>query len=275
MAEYIPGRHLAYWDAWDAPGLKAAYELMDETIAEQGPFDGVIAYSQGGAFALGYLLQMLIDDPNAVMPFKFAVFHGTAAALSSDPEYNTAEIMRSLGKLTDEEAEELHVGFVSRKGHRDPREMPVAKDGRLSGQDLELFCELLDMVKASLGARNFFGIEESDERMAVNEDEVYSLKDFPRFFNAVYTPQRIPIPTVHIRGLHDDVAPLRLAEIAQELCEPSMTQLIRYDGVHEVVHKADDVARVRAAVEKAYMMGQMNATHMPKAMATQPTMVAA
>lgn len=276
MAEFIPGRHLAYWDAWDAPGLKAAFELMDETIAEQGPFDGVIAYSQGGAFALGYLLQMMIDDPSEPLPFKFAVFHGTAAALSSDPDYMTKEIMGSLGKLSDEEADELHVGFVTRKGHRDPRDMPVTKDGRLNERELELFVELIDMVKASLGARNFFGIEESDERQAVNEDDVYSLQDFPRFFNAVYTNQRINIPTVHIRGLHDDPAPLRLAEIAQELCEPSMVQLIRYDGVHEVVHKHDDVVRVRQAVEKAYVMGQMNQIHMPKMTSAPPAaMVAA
>lgn len=264
MAEYIPGRHLAYWDAWDAPGLKSAYELMEETLTEQGPFDGVIAYSQGGAFVLGYLLQHLIDFPGAALPFKFAVFLGTAAALSSDPDYKTAEIQSCFSLLTKEERDELHEGFTSRKGHRNPREMEIVTDGRLQGRPKELFIALLDMVQASLGARNFFGIEESDARMAVDED-TYSLDVFPRFFNAIYTTQRIPIPTVHIRGLHDDPAPLRLAELAQELCEPSMVQLLRYDGVHEVPHREEDVSRIKKAIEKAYVMGQMNTHFVPAA----------
>lgn len=262
MADYIPGRHLAYWDAWDAPGIEASFELMEETLAEQGPFDGVLAYSQGGAFVLGYLLQHLIDRPNEPLPFKFAVFLGTAAALSSDPDYKTEEIRSCFKSLTDAERDELHEGFVTRQGHRDPREMPVVTDGRLQGREKELFIALLDHVQASLGARNFFGIEESDARQAVDEG-TYNLEVFPRFFNAVYTTQRINIPTVHIRGLHDDPAPLRLAELAQELCDSSMVQLIRYDGVHEVPHREEDVSRIRRAVEKAYAMGQMNDVRIP------------
>lgn len=256
MAEFIPGRHLAYWDAWAPEGLQAAYELMDETISTQGPFDGILAYSQGGAWALGYMLQHMIDHPGKPLPFKFAVFFGTAAALSSDPEYMTDTIMGAMSKLSDKEADELHDGFISRKGHKDPREFNAVKDGVLTGRDAEIFIGLLDMVQASLGARNFFGIDESDATNAIPED-AYSLKNFPRFFNKLITKERINIPTVHIRGLHDDPAPLRLAEIAQELCDPEKVQLIRYNGVHEVPHRQEDTVRIRQAIEKAYIQGQI------------------
>jgi hypothetical protein len=249
---------------------------MDETLAEQGPFDGAIAYSQGGAWAIGYCLQRLIDNPNEPLPFKFICFIGTAAALSSDPNYKREEIMSCFTQLTDEERDELHVGFTSRKGHRDPREMPITQDGRLTGRERELFIALLDMVQASLGARAFFGIEESDDRKAVDED-TYSLEVFPRFFHNVYTTHRINIPTVHVRGLHDDPAALRLSEIAMNLCDPTMMQHLRYDGVHEVPNKEEDVNRIRKAIEKAYVSGQMNDHRIPSMRAAPPaaTLVAA
>lgn len=268
MADFIPGRHLAYWDAWGPEGLKAAYELMDECLATQGPFDGALAYSQGGAFVLGYLLQHLMDHPGKPLPFKFSVFFGTAAALSSDAEYNTDEIMSALSKVSEKEANELHEGFISRQGHKDPREFDVVKEGRVTGRDKEIFIALLDMVQASLGARNFFGIEESDKTMAIDEDS-YSLENFPRFFNAVYTTQRINIPTVHIRGHFDDPAPTKLAEIAQEMCDPAQVQLIKYNGVHEVPYQKEDTTRIRQAIEKAYIAGQMQSFAVPD-MQTMP-----
>ncbi|KAF7187621.1 Esterase alnB [Pseudocercospora fuligena] len=256
MAEFIPGRHLSYWDAWGAEGLKAAFELMEDTIEEKGPFDGVYGYSQGGAFVLGYLLQRLIDHPEKPLPFKFVAFQGTAAALSSDPEYNSAEIMSALEKLSEKEKKELHDGFISRQGHKDPRTFDAVKDGRIQGRDKEIFVALIDMVQSSLGARNFFGIDESDGTNAIDPDS-YGLADFPRFFNPVYTKQRIPIPTVHIRGHFDDPAATRLAEIAQELCDPSKVQLVKYNGVHELPTKEPDVTNIARAIEKAYGMGQL------------------
>lgn len=268
MADFIPGRHLAYWDAWSADGIQAANELMEETLAEHGPFDGALAYSQGGAFVLGYCLQHLIDRPGVPLPFKFVCFFGTAAALSADPEYKTKEIMAALNQLTDEEKDELHEGFISRKGHKDPREFSVIKENKVQGKEREIFIALIDMVQASLGARNFFGIDESDETNAIDDDS-YNLEDFPRFFNAVYTTQKINIPTVHVRGLRDDPAPLKLAELAQEMCDPTMTQLVRYDGVHEIPHKAEDVLRIRQAIDKAYVMGQSNHFDIPK-ISTRP-----
>lgn len=222
----MPGRHLSYWDAWGAEGIRNAYDLMDDTLAEKGPFDGVYGYSQGGAFVLGYCLQHMIDHPGKPLPFKFIAFQGTAAALSADAHYKDAEIMSALEKLSEKEKQELHDGFISRQGHKDPRTFDVVKEGRIEGRDKEIFIALIDMVQVSLGARNFFGIDESDDTNAVDPDS-YGLADFPRFFNKVYTDERISIPTVHIRGIHDDPAPTRLAEIAQELCDPNKVQLVK------------------------------------------------
>jgi pimeloyl-ACP methyl ester carboxylesterase len=64
-------------------GLQAAFNLLEETIEDEGPFDGVIAFSQGAAVVSSYILQSLKESP-ARSPFKFAIFFSAAMPFDLD-----------------------------------------------------------------------------------------------------------------------------------------------------------------------------------------------
>ena len=63
-------------DTVDLDSARRALDFVQETIDEEGPFDGVIGFSQGATLALALLLRHStdhpLDPPYAI--FKFAIF---------------------------------------------------------------------------------------------------------------------------------------------------------------------------------------------------------
>ena len=51
-----------------------AYDLLSETIEEEGPFDGVLGFSHGGTLAAGFLAHHAKQHPYGDVPFRCAVF---------------------------------------------------------------------------------------------------------------------------------------------------------------------------------------------------------
>lgn len=63
----------AYFDNNDSASyLKALYQLNDYIEAE-GPFDGVLAFSQGASLAAMHIVRKAVQEPLQPPPFKFAV----------------------------------------------------------------------------------------------------------------------------------------------------------------------------------------------------------
>ncbi len=72
MDQIYPGPYLQY--ASCAETVDAALAYVDEIILEEGPFDGVIGFSQGAACAARIILRHQARDPLGPQPFKLAVF---------------------------------------------------------------------------------------------------------------------------------------------------------------------------------------------------------
>jgi hypothetical protein len=70
-----------------AEQVKAAYEFVLEVIEEEGPFDGIMGFSQGGALAAMILLHHRKTSPHLPDLFRLAVF--TCASLPFDPDTET------------------------------------------------------------------------------------------------------------------------------------------------------------------------------------------
>jgi len=62
-----------------------AYELLDEIIEEEGPFDGVLGFSHGGTLASGWLLHHAATDPFAPPPVRCAVFLNSLPPFRMNP----------------------------------------------------------------------------------------------------------------------------------------------------------------------------------------------
>lgn len=94
----FPAPFYCYYDKPTLEQLKAAYDLIYEVMRDEGPFDGVFGFSQGGALAASLILHHQSTWPSRVQedPFKFAVFmcaslpfSSTSHTLRADSQYLT------------------------------------------------------------------------------------------------------------------------------------------------------------------------------------------
>ncbi|KAL9105958.1 MAG: hypothetical protein Q9227_008951 [Pyrenula ochraceoflavens] len=62
-----------------------AYELLDEIVEEQGPFDGVLGFSHGGTLASGWLMHRATTQPFEPLPVRCAVFLNSLPPFRMNP----------------------------------------------------------------------------------------------------------------------------------------------------------------------------------------------
>lgn len=80
MCEDIEGyyppedRYYQYYDAHSAASLSLALSQLESYIQEEGPFDGVLGFSQGAALAATYLARLSRDRPSKPVPSRCAIF---------------------------------------------------------------------------------------------------------------------------------------------------------------------------------------------------------
>ncbi|OJJ77751.1 hypothetical protein ASPBRDRAFT_50590 [Aspergillus brasiliensis CBS 101740] len=84
----FPGPYLCYYSSPTPTEVHEAFALVREVIDEDGPFDGVIGFSQGAALAASMILQHQKDSPTAMPLFNLAIFLG--ASLPFDLDSNLA-----------------------------------------------------------------------------------------------------------------------------------------------------------------------------------------
>jgi Serine hydrolase (FSH1) len=87
---------------------------LDAFLAQEGPYDGVIAFSQGGILVATYLIQQALINPQKPLPFKCAIFSSSGIAfdprtLESSNEESNLKPLRQLHPDVDGHA--LLAGF--------------------------------------------------------------------------------------------------------------------------------------------------------------------
>lgn len=117
----FPGPFYCYYSKPTVENLKAAYDLVLEIIEEEGPFEGIFGFSQGGALAASLLLHHRKTNPHAPELFNFAVF--TCASLPFDLQ--TATQVDKYNTIIDLETGEVDV--------RDWVEGDVVKPAEING----------------------------------------------------------------------------------------------------------------------------------------------
>lgn len=70
---FFPGPYFCFYELPTLEEVQDAHDLITETIEEEGPFDAVIGFSQGGALASSYILSDLLSATPR-NPFKCAIF---------------------------------------------------------------------------------------------------------------------------------------------------------------------------------------------------------
>ncbi|KAI5238912.1 hypothetical protein E4T43_07096 [Aureobasidium subglaciale] len=90
----FPGPYLCYYNSPTLELVAAAFEYVHEIIEEEGPFDGVIGFSQGAALAASMLLQSAKQHKKPL--FELAIFAGASLPFDIDDESGLDEFYASM-----------------------------------------------------------------------------------------------------------------------------------------------------------------------------------
>ncbi|SLM36796.1 Serine hydrolase FSH [Lasallia pustulata] len=87
-----------YFD-WSPGTMRTALDQLESFIALEGPYDGVIGYSHGGALAATFLIKHSRLHPGAPPPFKCAIF--LSGGIPMDPDALEKDEVRPLDGARD------------------------------------------------------------------------------------------------------------------------------------------------------------------------------
>lgn len=249
---------MAYYEDAAFSGTAKAHKLVEEAIEVDGPFDGIVGFSQGAGLAISYLLHQRITKPNEPSAFKFGLFFSTSFVLSPDPTYKQDEVMGIFESLSKDDIKSFHeLVFNPTSQQKDFENAPFT--GKLDQAQRDLFKEIGWAACSVFQTRNQLHI--TDKVDFIERLKVHDLPPdaFPRFFHPVYTAQRLSIPTVHCWGRNDSDPLRRLAFIGRDLCSDGKAIAVEHSGRHELPIRREDVTAVANAVEKAFYIGQQQA----------------
>ena len=198
-------------------------------IREQGPFDGVLGFSQGASLALAYLIQHDVKCPDEAPPFKFAIILSTVVSFSPDASF----CKEVLDNFTPEELNAL-------------ARFPKTDFSSLSPQGRALFETLANTMQSGISG-GFLPAPPDDGAFRRGD-----LDSIPRIIHPSVLAQRVRIPTVHIVGKKDSPLMIEQSTLMRRLCDSSIVQALEHSGGHDVPRKPDEAKAAIAATEWAY-----------------------
>ncbi|KAJ9411857.1 hypothetical protein DTO045G8_7 [Paecilomyces variotii] len=71
---FYPGPYYSFWESEDASHIAHTRAWLNQLIAKSGPYDAVMAFSQGCSVSADMLLHHQAESPNSPPPFKSAIF---------------------------------------------------------------------------------------------------------------------------------------------------------------------------------------------------------
>ncbi|MCJ1396153.1 hypothetical protein MMC18_009042 [Xylographa bjoerkii] len=237
LGNFVTGPFLCYNSALAPTDIQRCCDLLDDVVAEQGPFDGVLGFSQGGSLALTYLLQHEIQHPDAPPPFRFAILFSTIAAFSPDAAFG-AEVLAS---LTPSDLAVL-------------ASFPHADFSQLSSPNADKRALVETLAHALEIAKNggFISAETEDGSAAfVGSGTKRDYSRLPRVMHPALLVERVRVPTVHVAGQKDHAGLVELSKLMRGVCDARVMRSLVHAGGHDVPRLAKDVKAVLVAMEWA------------------------
>ena len=194
----------------DVKAVKRAHAWLLDILDRDGPYDGVMCFSQGCSLISSFCLYHQAETPNEPLPFRVAIF------ICGGPSY---QVLEDLGIEVSQEAWDMN-----------------NSSGKALAQQASSDAILKSGLDRWVSADGVFANGESK----IDPANVFGL-DFTKM------PQhlRIKIPTVHIYGCKDPRYPSSLQ--LTQFSDPKLRKTYDHGGGHDVPRKTDvseDIARL-------------------------------
>ncbi|WQF85979.1 Putative serine hydrolase FSH, alpha/Beta hydrolase [Colletotrichum destructivum] len=219
MSPALSGPFYSHTTGYTPAEIQAAHNEIAATVAELGPFDGILGFSQGASLALSYIYHQQVSGEE--LDFKFAVLFSSVVPFSADSTYCENEI--------EELCSYRRTGMIIKD--LAPRQQ-VFNDClvRTFQSALKIGAVLPDFNQ------DFF----RDDGKAV-----------PRVLHPLLLSERIRIPTVHVSGRRDFPFMHDMHEVGYQMCDPRLSKKLYHSGGHHPPKKDSEIKAVVRAIEWA------------------------
>ncbi|KIX00551.1 uncharacterized protein Z518_09616 [Rhinocladiella mackenziei CBS 650.93] len=237
-----PGPFQSYATGFSPQEMRETLQRIDVFVKENGPFNGVLGFSLGSAMAISYILDQQRRNPDTRPPFCFALLFSPIFVASADDHCYEGLVNRIL--------DDDHANFRG--------EFPDGDFASLLDSKEE--CIFSEYLKVVLSMHSSVGNILPNTRLDFLSFEAQA-GNVPRLLHPEIYKERIRIPTVHVSGEKDIYAMAEQTRVAEGLCTPSLAQVHRHDGGHDIPFKRSDVQTIismaKVAAEKGRQLQEL------------------
>ncbi|KAI4267937.1 MAG: hypothetical protein LQ337_008119 [Flavoplaca oasis] len=209
---FYPPPYYSFWNTFAIPDVRKAHAWLRDLLARDGPYDGVMCFSQGCSLIASFCLYHQAETPDEPLPFKIAIFICGGAPMQA---------LEDLGIEISQEARD-----VDNKSARALAEQASTDAILKSGLDRwQNNHGALSSPEGRLDPSNVFGLD----------------------FTKMPLHLRIKIPTVHVYGNKDPRCPASLQ--LSHFSDPRLTKTYDHGGGHEVPRNAEVSEKIAQLVE--------------------------
>ncbi|KAF4216629.1 hypothetical protein CNMCM8980_006511 [Aspergillus fumigatiaffinis] len=176
------GPFYCWYESLSCGEVKTASDLVWDIIDEEGPFDGVIGFSQGASLALSILYHHQINRPHQPPPFRFAVFLCSVLSISPDPKFN-ADIIDKYSRYyrpSDEPGLEDNMANISEENDEveEDKNSKMKKVPKrrvmllLPGQKKALADNVVALVRQLSGNQQRGDVDETEQKVPLDVGEL-------------------------------------------------------------------------------------------------------
>ncbi|KAL2203579.1 hypothetical protein CC79DRAFT_1388158 [Sarocladium strictum] len=233
MPPWSQGPFYSYVSGYTTAEMVDALEDVDHFIEQNGPFDGILGFSQGASIAIAYILQHQLRKPGVQLPFNFAVLFSSVGACSADDSCNRQIVEKFLFDTDEKSRKQFPYGGFETMGAEE----------RTFAEYLAT-CHLA--IKTIGISRPTIHLDFLDNRKA---------ESVPRLLHPRLNKERVGIPTVHVTGRKDLESMVNQSLIVQGLCDETILRAHRHTGGHALPSKKQEIKAVVSSIEWATERG--------------------
>lgn len=203
---------------------------MEETIAQHGPFDGAVGFSQGASILVAYLVEQKMAYPDKSLPFQFVILCSPTMPLATNPEYQ----QRLLGSLTSQD--EAHI--------RSCRDEEIAQLPNEMSTTLKSLVSILDAVEPITHKPRSYYLDRP-------------LLEIPSVLHPDVCEVRLALPALHVRGKTELPAIRDCGLLVQEFFDTGKQRLFEHTAGHDIPRSGPEVRQMLSAIEWVIAQSQL------------------
>ncbi|KAF2667283.1 hypothetical protein BT63DRAFT_289093 [Microthyrium microscopicum] len=222
--ELWPGPYRTYFVIPTTKQMKHMMDWLGEIIEDEGPFDGVLGFSEGGALAYTAMMHHQETSSDGIPLFRFAIFISCALPWTWD------------------ESTGIDVTALVIRGRDVPVELP----------ELQAAIEAIDK-EANFDSKSWLTSTAISpalrERVAAVPKEPNNYENYHvRRMHPDYDTVRLQAPTAHVLGRVDFA--YEGGKKLRALCEPGYSQTWEHPGGHAIPRNGIDVLKIKEIIER-------------------------